>query len=681
MADATFSLPAGLPADPALFSTLLDLLPMGVIYYTPVVDAMGTLTDLALAYLNPAAQRLARLPAQPGTTYRQQFPSTDANGVWEFHRRSWLAREPAQFQFYYDVDGFDSYFRVTAQRLGEGLLVVFADTCDEGRSQVEETLLASQAREQAARAAAEAQQAELRAVLEQAPVAISLLQGPAHVIEFANTRMAQLWGRPLAQVVGQPHFAALPELGGQGFEAVLDTVFRTGEPHYLLEQVVTLPRAGQPCQGYFNIVYQPSYNGQGQRTGVITSAIEVTEQVVARRQVEQLNQELERRVAERTQALADQQLLLSQIIGQVPAAIATLSGPAHRFSFFNDDYQTIVHQRAHLGQPVSEAIPEAGEQGFIDLLDRVYATGQPYVSRAVPVQLLAGPSGEMVQHYVDLSYQALRNERKQVTGILAFIVDVTQGVLAQQQVQHLNQALTATNKELLGLNTQLTRTNVDLDNFIYTASHDLKAPITNIEGLLLALEHELPEAGRTGDVPLMLTLMQDAIERFRRTIAHLTDLSRLQKEHTPANEAVPLAGVVEDVRLDLTPLLVQGQLTVSIPAGLTITFAEKNLRSVVYNLLSNAFKYRHPDRAPQVQLRSWQADDYAVLEVQDNGLGLDLAQGQQRLFAMFQRLHTHVEGTGVGLYMVKRIVENAGGRIEVTSELGQGSTFRVYFQQ
>jgi signal transduction histidine kinase len=104
---------------------------------------------------------------------------------------------------------------------------------------------------------------------------------------------------------------------------------------------------------------------------------------------------------------------------------------------------------------------------------------------------------------------------------------------------------------------------------------------------------------------------------------------------------------------------------------------------VVYNLFSNALKYRHPDRSPHVRLTYQTVDRYHVLEVHDNGLGLDLTQGQdyQKLFAMFQRLHSHVEGTGVGLHMVKRMVENAGGRIEVESQLGRGSTFRVFIPQ
>ena len=105
----------------------------------------------------------------------------------------------------------------------------------------------------------------------------------------------------------------------------------------------------------------------------------------------------------------------------------------------------------------------------------------------------------------------------------------------------------------------------------------------------------------------------------------------------------------------------------------------KNLRSLVYNLLSNAVKYRAPDRAPVVHLRAYQTPQGpTVLEVHDNGLGLDKAQ-QAKLFGMFQRLHTHVEGSGIGLYIVKKIIENAGGTIAVQSQPGIGTTFTVSF--
>jgi signal transduction histidine kinase len=271
----------------------------------------------------------------------------------------------------------------------------------------------------------------------------------------------------------------------------------------------------------------------------------------------------------------------------------------------------------------------------------------------------------------------------QVIGFYTMVTDTTEQVLARQEVEGLNAELAASNAELAATNQQLTRTNIDLDNFIYTASHDLKSPISNIEGLLLALQHELPAANQPSEVPDILRMMQQSVARFTRTIAHLTEISRLQKEHNQLAEQVSLNRIVTEVCLDLGTQIREADATlnVSVPPDIDIQFSEKNLRSIVYNLLSNALKYRSPDRLLQVRLAYRQLEAYQVLEVQDNGLGLDLAQGTHKLFAMFQRLHSHVEGTGIGLYMVKRIIENAGGYIEVRSQLDVGSTFSVYFPQ
>jgi signal transduction histidine kinase len=259
--------------------------------------------------------------------------------------------------------------------------------------------------------------------------------------------------------------------------------------------------------------------------------------------------------------------------------------------------------------------------------------------------------------------------------------------LAEQHLQQLTAQLRAArdearalNQELTATNEQLTRTNVDLDSFIYVASHDLRAPITNIEGLLAALQEQLPAAAQQAEqVPYLFQLLHGAVERFQLTLEQLTDLTKLQHASQAPVETIDLAALIEDVRLDLAPLLTAtgAEMLVDVSTCPRLRFAPQHLRSIVYNLLSNAVKYHHPDRAPQVQLRCQPAPGGgAVLEVQDNGLGLNEDQ-QARLFGLFQRLHTHVEGSGVGLYTVKRLVENAGRRITVVSQAGVGTTFRV----
>ena len=215
---------------------------------------------------------------------------------------------------------------------------------------------------------------------------------------------------------------------------------------------------------------------------------------------------------------------------------------------------------------------------------------------------------------------------------------------------------------------------------IYTASHDLKAPMSNIEGLLQALFRSLPEVLDTGRPQQITSMMQSSIDRFKKTIANLTEITKLQKENSQPPTLVNVAEVIREVVQDLEPIIqsTKARLETDTEAVSTIRFSQKNLRSIVYNLLPNALKYHSPERAPLVQLYCGQTDEYVMLSVRDNGLGMNLSD-DSKIFGMFKRLHDHVEGSGIGLYMVKKIIENAGGNIEVESKVGEGSVFRVYF--
>jgi signal transduction histidine kinase len=359
---------------------------------------------------------------------------------------------------------------------------------------------------------------------------------------------------------------------------------------------------------------------------------------------------------------------------QAPAAICILDGPDLVFELVNPQYQAMFGGRDLLGKSLLAGLPELASHQAYCTLRRVLDTGGTNEELGILVPVARPGDGALEERYFNYIQQARRDAHGQPDGVLVFAFEVTEQVQARQRAQILAAELTTANQ-------QLTRTNADLDNFIYTASHDLKVPISNIEGLLLALRHELPPAALVGDVPEMLQLMQQATERFQRTIKQLTDVSKLQQAHDQPATTAPLAAVVEEVRLDLLPLIQHtgARLRVDVPAAARVSLSEKNLRSVVYNLLSNALKYRHPDRAPDVQLTYQRHDQHHVLRVQDNGLGLDLTQGTDKLFGMFERLHDHVEGSGIGLYMVKKVVDNSGGRIEVTSQSGEGTTFTVFF--
>ncbi|RZK62876.1 MAG: PAS domain S-box protein, partial [Hymenobacter sp.] len=536
-------------------------------------------------------------------------------------------------------------------------------------NELEDRVLARTYEAGAARAETERQRRQFEQLFMRAPGAICILDGPDWVYEFVNPGYQQMfYGRRL---LGLPLTAALPEVADQPLMDILRHVYATGETFEGTEVLVPLARtADGPVEDiYFDLVYQARYNEQGTIDGLVTYAYDVTEQVLARRQREA------------------QQIRIQAIFEQAPVAIFVLRGPTYIMEVVNPAMSEMLGRPAAelLGRPYFEAMPELAHQGYPEMLAQVWRTGEAFVAQEQPARLARHQPGQT--GYFTFVYQPIYTAQQPIMDIMCVAVDVTEQVLARRQVQNLNEELAASNEELAAsneelneTNTQLMRTNIDLDNFIYTASHDLKAPIANIEGLLLALRQELPTASQVGQVPTMLHLMQGAIERFGRTIAHLTEVSSLQKAHEQPATQVSLARVVEEVQLDLTPLIAQtdARVLVDVPEGTILLFSEKNLRSVVYNLLSNALKYRHPDRVPLVQVAYRAQGPYQVLAVQDNGLGMDLTQGQDKLFAMFQRLHTHVEGTGIGLYMVKKIVENAGGRIEVQSQPAQGTTFTVH---
>ena len=142
-----------------------------------------------------------------------------------------------------------------------------------------------------------------------------------------------------------------------------------------------------------------------------------------------------------------------------------------------------------------------------------------------------------------------RNEQGEVMQWIGTYTDIHEHKLAQQRVAQAQRLLRDNNEEL-------TRVNVDLDSFIYTASHDLKGPITNIEGLLQALTDELPiEARQRPPVQNILGMLTKSVERFQRTIEQLSDVAKLQREHGLASTPVPLTSVIQGVILDLAPLI------------------------------------------------------------------------------------------------------------------------------
>ncbi|MBX0293090.1 PAS domain-containing protein [Hymenobacter sp. HSC-4F20] len=516
-----------------------------------------------------------------------------------------------------------------------------------------------------ARQEAERQRQLLHQLFLEAPAPIVILDGPDFIYQLVNPAYQRIF--PGRELRGKPLREALPEVAGTFIDEVLEQVYHTGETAVFQELPLQLARtAGGPLEEIFwTFTYQARRNAEGEVDGILVFAHEVTDQVRARRVVERNEQ------------------YLRQMADNVPAMI-WLTDAAGQCQYLNRQWYE------YTGQTEAEGLG----LGWLEALhpddrEATRITFQHASEHQAPFSLLYRQRRHDGRYRWAIDTGLPRFSRSGLfEGFVGTVFDIheqKQGELALQRLasrlRTARDEAQALNAELQVSNEQLRRTNVDLDSFIYTASHDLKTPITNIEGLLHLLQDHLgAHPTLAAELQPVLGMMHTSVERFQRTLEHLSDVTKLQKEHASPVTEVELQAVVEDVRQDLLPLLeeAQAQVEVDVADCPHVSFSVKNLRSVVYNLLTNALKYRHPDRVPHVLVRCRPAGAYTVLEVQDNGLGLEPGK-QAELFTMFRRFHAHVEGSGVGLFMVKRMVENVGGRVEVDSEPGRGSTFRVYF--
>lgn len=285
------------------------------------------------------------------------------------------------------------------------------------------------------------------------------------------------------------------------------------------------------------------------------------------------------------------------------------------------------------------------------------------------------------RQYVARYHEELQTINHQLRDSLQELIDTRQEIQrTNAQLTAANEQIQARNHELDVTNQQLARTNADLDNFVYAASHDLRQPINNLRGLFDELQRTAvlndPEATQ------VWRLVDESLHDLSTIITDLTAVVQIERlPGAQVVEQVDLADLTADVLQTLRPQLL------ALPAQIHTDFADlpnllylrSNLRTVLLNLLSNALKYSHPDRTPQIWLRSWLADGVSVLSVCDNGLGIDLQRHGAELFQLFRRFHPQAgEGTGVGLFLVNRLVQSNGGHIEVESQEGKGTTFRLF---
>ena len=493
---------------------------------------------------------------------------------------------------------------------------------------------------------AELQWKELYNLFEEAPVAIAVVKGSEYIIDLANQKVCDLWGRKQQEALNTPLFKLIPEAANQGFEELLAKVMETGESYVATEIPSQIKRHGRPETAYWNFVYHPFRNMQQKIQGVTVASTEVTEQVLARQKILESQKAL-RRFKFMADKAKDSFVLIRK---DWTFAYAN----HHALLAWGYTEEEARHLRLSDIEPTFEVEPFA--RIFAEVQNKIIPPAETWHRRK---------NGDLFP--VEVNAVGLEIEGE------PFVFAISRDISERKKAE---ETLKQKNRELIHINN-------DLDNFIYTASHDLRTPITNIEGLLIILGERLPEvAQQDKGVQQIISMMDLSVSRFKKTIANLSDVVKLQKEQQLDSVQVDLGHIIREVRLDLQNMIRESgaEIEIDLSACSTLRFSKKNLRSIVYNLMSNAIKYRSPKRVPKIYLATESSPEYTILTVEDNGIGLSETSLNQ-LFSMFKRFNTHVEGTGIGLYMVKKMIDNAGGRIEVKSEEGKGTTFKVYIPQ
>lgn len=221
------------------------------------------------------------------------------------------------------------------------------------------------------------------------------------------------------------------------------------------------------------------------------------------------------------------------------------------------------------------------------------------------------------------------------------------------------------------------RLNKRYESIIYSISHDIKGHLSSMEGLVGMLK-ETP--GTDKEAQELLSMLGQSVGNLSRTVVELADIGESDTDFAKEAERVSFGNVIEDAQLALKDGIVgtgaQVKCEINEPE---IHLSRKNVRSILYNLLSNAIKFRAPDRVPEISIKTERAGNYTLLSVSDNGRGIREDE-KEVIFERHIRLSKEVEGSGLGLYIVQRMVEDAGGRIEVESTPGEGTTFKVFLK-
>ena len=458
-----------------------------------------------------------------------------------------------------------------------------------------------------------------------------------------------LYNDSYALILGEKHPKALgsrfQEVWREIWDALHPLIVRAlkGEATYMDRMPLRMNRHGYDEDTWFRFSYSPVRDDDGDVAGMYCACVEMTGEVLAERYRDEENQRL------------------MTLFEQAPGIIAVLRGPNHVFELTNQSYLQLIGRRELIGKPAREALPEVANQGFFELLDQVYNSGETFVGHAVPLRVLREPDAPLEERFIDFVYQPIRGPKGDVEGIFVEGSDVT----VRKRVED-----------------ELRAANRQKDQFLAMLAHELRnplAPITTAAQLLQRGSLDPQRARHASDIIVrqaehMTSLVNDLLDVSRVT----RGLATIEKEELDV--AAIVHGAVEQVRPLLDARRHELQLAMS-DLPLHVCGDRTRLVQVVSNILNNAAKYTPPGGEIVLRVRADADSNEAVVAVCDNGQGID-PQVLPYIFDLFTQAERTPDrsqgGLGIGLALVKSLVALHGGRVAAASPgLSKGSEFSI----
>jgi len=269
----------------------------------------------------------------------------------------------------------------------------------------------------------------------------------------------------------------------------------------------------------------------------------------------------------------------------------------------------------------------------------------------------------------DLTYMISAVPLYEAGGSINKILIASQNISEQKRNE--------TEKEMLI--EELTQNNSDLRQFSYITSHNLRAPLSNLLGIIKLLDTT------TITDPMTTMLLQNFEEctlQLNDTVNDLINVLIIKNNVNAKKEKLDIRKIFERVTHSVQNVIEQNQVTITadFDSVYEIDFNRSYLESILLNLVTNAVKYKSPKRSPEVRVRTEKTSDGVTLFFSDNGLGIDLQRYKDRIFGLYQRFHDHADSKGLGLYIVNSQIRVMGGEIDVESEVDKGTTFIIRFK-